>query len=189
MPGDGHDPEREKFDRLILMGTASLRISQEMGGRKYTGLRMTNHRDRHLLPLDPVRDISLTLDVLLAVPYPRDGTVPERGWCILSQLAGVREIALREGELNVAVTCLREMRTVDKEMLIGQPRDGSRKCTAGRNQPGGSFAGTRAHQANAGDDTSLRAVARRGASRQRGGRATTKPKAGATIPFPLPAPK
>ena len=45
----------------------------------------------------------------------------------------MREIALRESELNVAVTCLREMRTVDKEMLIGQPRDGSRSV-----QPAGT---------------------------------------------------
>jgi hypothetical protein len=121
-----HDPEREKFDRLILMGTASLRISQEMGGRKYTGLQITNHRDRHLLPLIE-SEIKPSLDVLSAVPYPRDGTVPEKGWWYLSQLAGVRERALRNDQLSVAVTCLREMRQVDQEMIIGHAAGGSGK--------------------------------------------------------------
>ena len=87
-----HDPEREKFDRLILMGTASLRISQEMGGRKYTGLQITNHRGRHLLPLIE-SEIKPSLDVLLAVPYPRDGTVPEKGRRYLSTGRCARDCA------------------------------------------------------------------------------------------------
>jgi hypothetical protein len=129
-----HDPDRERFDRLILIGAANLRISREMGGRKYTGLQILKHSDRHLVPLIEC-EIKPSLDVLMAVPYPQDGTVQERGVWFLSQLAGVRECALRSGQLNVAVTCLREMRTVDKEML-SQPRDGEKGGArpAGTNQ-------------------------------------------------------
>jgi hypothetical protein len=78
----------------------------------------------HLLPLIE-SEIRPSTDTLLTVPYPRDGTVPEKGWWYLSQLAGVRERALRNDQLSVAVTCLREMRRVDQEMIIGHAGGGS----------------------------------------------------------------
>jgi hypothetical protein len=121
-----HDPKRELLDYMILIGSPHHQVCREISSGKYTGLQVVRHRDKHLLPL--IRsELRPDVETLATIPYPKDGTLAERGFWYLGQLNGVKELALKEGKLNDAARALHEMYVIDKEMIGNQGGGGNHR--------------------------------------------------------------
>jgi hypothetical protein len=93
-----------------------------MGAQNIAANKLTVTRTRIRSPLSRRRCVR-TLTLYSQMPFPVDGTAQDRDLWFLSQLGGIRELALRNRKLNVALMALREMREVTAVIKAPQNRD------------------------------------------------------------------
>jgi hypothetical protein len=115
-------PDRETIDRMLLSGAQIVAIREEMGvvgkvkAQSWMPGRFFKHRDNHLMPFIE-REIKPASLALFELPYPADGSRDRKDWWYLMRYYGLSEQAFKNGNLMVALNCLRSMREMDVEIM------------------------------------------------------------------------
>ena len=118
---------REEIDYLLLVGSTVNKINKWMlvatkGEWSYRKLvSMELHRDEHLIPLINEYLVPKAGDIR-KLPYPVDGDERAKGLYYLFQHMGIFYSALEAGQLHNANLALKEMRLVERDMLVERPR-------------------------------------------------------------------
>lgn len=119
-PGCGlcEAPNRETIDRMLLTGAETKSIRKAAPTYvHYQQERFLKHRDFHLMPFI-AREVKPEYQNLMEIPYPSDGDVLQKGWWYLMRTYAISQRAYHDGDTNVALNALKEMRKVDVEMVI-----------------------------------------------------------------------
>jgi hypothetical protein len=111
-------PNREKIDRMLLAGAEarSMRLAAPDLVR-YQLWQFLSHRDKHLMPFIAA-EVKPEYESLMEMPYPSDGDALAKGWWYLMRTYALSQRAFHDGEVSVALNCLKEMRKVDVEMVL-----------------------------------------------------------------------